>query len=949
MDISDIASSEYFDREYYIKTYSIPDEIDPAEHYFDIGWKLCYDPSDKFSTSGYLFMNPDIVKADINPLCHYEKSGKIEKRKTATSLDVIEFAAVFDPYFYIDEHLNGNKKCSETDAARHYLEKGWKTNLPISNEYDMTEYMSELPEDLKQCVPLLHYIVFTKGVNGRKITEARRKDIQTIENSDYFDEKYYRETYGISRNLSAARHYYDVGAKRMYDPSERFSTSGYIYLNADSIGTNALLHFETVGKTENRSRLTASNPIVNPRTSVIKLSENTEHKISYLDDKLYDLVSKYSEAQQSDFLKKTNEPFFFNKLTEIRSNCVEWLPIGANDRVLIFGAGYGETVCGIAPQCKSLVCFDTDEVRISINEVKNKDFDNVKYYTAKNAEDFFCAFNSDSSNRFNFIVMTESFGRASDYFPNEENPQLRLLKEVKSLLTRDGKIVIACDNPYGFKYFNGSLQDKGSSYFSTISGQKQPDAPDLFTKWQIKELVQNSGFGGCKFYYPFPDYQISFSIFTDRYTPKNGELSDPEYTWEKKKLSMFDEKEACIAAAERGCFDQFSNSYIAVLSSDKPDDGLLYVKYSNDRSERLRIKTEIRETENGEMSVSKIPLSKFSMYHIKKLCGNYKRLQDNYGDSLFRFNTCSYSQNKANLEFIEGKSLYTRISEQIKRGDFDGAFGEFDKIRDLLVKGAVNFVPSRKFREVFGKVSFTENLEACPISNIDLILQNIIIGSDGIYNILDYEWTFDFPVPILYILFRSIFYMSNDDSDLISQKFVKEFNLRYGITSELNETFRKMEIKFQDYVLFGYTPVRYMRKNGHIVLFQKPVQVFEDYGEGFLHTYKTVNSMLGPDGKLMAKVYLSKNIRRLRIDPCSQKCIVKILDISDCHGEPLQYTTNGVAIGKECYIYNTSDPMILLSELYDIIASDELGDEDKYINIRFEILQFTENISKSIL
>ena len=37
----------------------------------------------------------------------------------------------------------------------------------------------------------------------------------------------------------------------------------------------------------------------------------------------------------------------------------------------------------------------------------------------------------------------------------------------------------------------------------------------------------------------------------------------------------------------------------------------------------------------------------------------------------------------------------------------------------------------------------------------DLIFENVILGDK--YTIIDYEWSLDFPVPIEYIMFRSVF------------------------------------------------------------------------------------------------------------------------------------------------------------------------------------------------
>ena len=72
-----IRNSKYFDSDWYKEKYDI--DIDPANHYLDIGWKENYNPSRLFSTRDYLINNPDII--GINPLLHYEVFGKNEGRK----------------------------------------------------------------------------------------------------------------------------------------------------------------------------------------------------------------------------------------------------------------------------------------------------------------------------------------------------------------------------------------------------------------------------------------------------------------------------------------------------------------------------------------------------------------------------------------------------------------------------------------------------------------------------------------------------------------------------------------------------------------------------------------------------------------------------------------------------------------------------------------------------
>ena len=78
-----IKNSFYFDEAYYRKLFSADTfmNISPVEHYLTIGWKEGANPSPYFSTQGYFEENPDVQVAGINPLLHYEISGKNEGRK----------------------------------------------------------------------------------------------------------------------------------------------------------------------------------------------------------------------------------------------------------------------------------------------------------------------------------------------------------------------------------------------------------------------------------------------------------------------------------------------------------------------------------------------------------------------------------------------------------------------------------------------------------------------------------------------------------------------------------------------------------------------------------------------------------------------------------------------------------------------------------------------------
>ena len=61
----------------------------------------------------------------------------------------------------------------------------------------------------------------------------------------------------------------------------------------------------------------------------------------------------------------------------------------------------------------------------------------------------------------------------------------------------------------------------------------------------------------------------------------------------------------------------------------------------------------------------------------------------------------------------------------------------------------------RKIPEIFGEISLPDGLTAAPVSNLDMVFSNILMDGEG-FAVTDYEWVFDFPVPIQFLFARSL-------------------------------------------------------------------------------------------------------------------------------------------------------------------------------------------------
>lgn len=74
--------SAFFDISYYRNVSDQPDITEPQGllHYLQQGWRDGLDPSDRFSTSAYLELYPDVAQEGVNPLLHYVSFGVNENR-----------------------------------------------------------------------------------------------------------------------------------------------------------------------------------------------------------------------------------------------------------------------------------------------------------------------------------------------------------------------------------------------------------------------------------------------------------------------------------------------------------------------------------------------------------------------------------------------------------------------------------------------------------------------------------------------------------------------------------------------------------------------------------------------------------------------------------------------------------------------------------------------------
>lgn len=113
----------------------------------------------------------------------------------------------------------------------------------------------------------------------------------------------------------------------------------------------------------------------------------------------------------------------------------------------------------------------------------------------------------------------------------EKADSARLVKKIRSMLERDGKLFIITDNRLAVRYFCGDKDPYTGRNFDGIENYrnadkvtgKQPEGR-LYSKAELTEIMEKAGFIYYKFYAVFPDITCPGILLADGYIP-NEELN----------------------------------------------------------------------------------------------------------------------------------------------------------------------------------------------------------------------------------------------------------------------------------------------------------------------------------------------------------------------------------------------------------------------------------------
>ena len=673
------------------------------------------------------------------------------------------------------------------------------------------------------------------------------------------------------------------------------------------------------------------------------------------EDRLLDYVKNHTALDYEHYIQESRSWSVMYHLSHIRENVAGWLPIKSDETVLEIGSGCGAITGVLARLARSVTCVELSKKRSLINAYKNREYDNINIMVG-NFEDV----EKGLTEQYDYITLIGVLEYAASYI-RSERPYETMLEILKKHLKPDGKIVIAIENRLGMKYFAGCMEDHLGKYFAGIEGYGADAHVRTFSKERLEDLLEKSGYRDHRFYYPYPDYKLPHTIYSDEHLPGVGELNTNIRNYDSDRLVLFDETKAFDAMIEEGRFAEFANSFIIIAS---PYEGWqermtlpVFVKYVNERTEEYRVCTVIDRSPEGEMSVYKAALSTRANAHVDRFVENYGRLFDQFDGTgivpvrcslkkgeergMVFAGVASKAKDTVKFEYLSGITLEDVLNEL-------EATEQYPKMESIILEycrklntcsDVTEFKRSMAFDEVFGRRDFRKKYVGVNPCNFDMIFSNIVLDSkereNGKWTIIDYEWVFNFTIPIQFVIYRALYYHFRNREDdgfslYLSRKGMDVFSL-CGIDIGERMLFSDMEHAFQVHIIGGAASLEVMQvlmpttsiRIDNIVKIGSYLRNLDTpkiyFSRGVNYTSDNQINIIADvkDGNVSMKIPFDRYINSIRIDPTEYPCFL--------HLDKLSYTLddgakidvkeiiiNGYKLNERSYIYDTNDAQIVI-------------------------------------
>lgn len=482
---------------------------------------------------------------------------------------------------------------------------------------------------------------------------------------------------------------------------------------------------------------------------------------------------------------------YFYLLTPIRKNILNWYPFKKNANILEIGAGAGTITGMLCERAKSVTVVEASKRRAELIYYRHHNRENLNILVGN--------FNNVPLNqKFDYIVMIGVL-EYSQIFSTGKNPYQSFLETIANYLAPGGKLLVAIENKNGLKYWCGASEDHLSKPYIGIQGYEDCQVK-TFGRKELENLLIHSGFPYFRFYYPFPDYKLPYSIYTDDYLPTSFSLKK-DLIFNHDDYGYYLNPNTVVEnIIDNQLLGGFANSFLVEACVDKPiEKEINYAKLNTVRNDKYAIITKI----NKDNDVIKTSISRFGKEHLNNLYSTHKKLEE-LGVK------CSHIEKEKDdlkIEFLSGITVTQMIENYIKNNEKENIVELINQVFDYLEKNLVVSVSKSELKnKLFDfKEFYKDKIKVLKIGLIDLNFSNIMIHNED-YIIFDQEWTTNEPLVFDYVKYFSIKLLYEQLPQLEKMIPVNIWYEKYQLSSSMQKQFNQASEKyfFEENDVFDY-------------------------------------------------------------------------------------------------------------------------------------------------
>jgi len=223
---------------------------------------------------------------------------------------------------------------------------------------------------------------------------------------------------------------------------------------------------------------------------------------------------------------------------------------------------------------------------------------------------------------------------------------------------------------------------------------------------------------------------------------------------------------------------------------------VIFAKYNRTRLPKYQIVTSILR-DGEQLKVEKRALRKEAVDHILSLFRNYEVLKNNLTNiEIVPLEINADTGDTAVFPYIYGKSYESLLLDYALKKDENGFFEVVEDYKNLLYELGNETKPV----SIPGYTT-EESYKCLKVSNLDFTFDNVLLAGERKW-LIDYEWVFDWSIPIDYLLYRSVYLFFWKHKNYMNNFITFSRMVSYlGYSKEENELFNDIEKKFQETVV----------------------------------------------------------------------------------------------------------------------------------------------------